>query len=356
MTAKRILEFLMTKQRAMRLSWPHVAIACVVAGLVVYHAAFRGSGGGLVVYCAHDAIYAQEILQAFQRQTGIKLDVRFDTEATKSLGLTELILRERNNPRCDVFWNNELLGTLDLADAGVLEAYTGPSHARIPPGYKDADGRWTGFAARVRVWIINTDQHEVSQSAIAQTLSQPSLSRVTLAKPLFGTTRTHYTALWAMLGREGLEAWHRDWRARGLIEAQSNGQTMRLVSGGQAVIGWTDTDDYFLAKDRGAPVAMLPALLDDGRAIVIPNTVSIVRGSKRMDEARQLVDFLLSEQVEVMLANSAARQIPLGPVATGQLPQEVRDLLDVLADEYPLSELGAARGECLDWLKREYLQ
>ena len=52
-------------------------------------------GGDVVIYCAHDSVYSEQILQDFEDQTGIRLDIRFDTEATKSLGLTELLVREK---------------------------------------------------------------------------------------------------------------------------------------------------------------------------------------------------------------------------------------------------------------------
>src|SRR5262245_38892031 len=70
----------------------------------------------LVVYCAHDAVFAEAILDDFTRQTGIPVAVKYDTEATKSLGLVEQIIQDGAKPRCDVFWNNEMLGTLDLAE------------------------------------------------------------------------------------------------------------------------------------------------------------------------------------------------------------------------------------------------
>ena len=42
----------------------------------------------------------------------------YDSEATKSLGLVNQLKNEKNAPHCDVFWNNELLGTMDLAHDG----------------------------------------------------------------------------------------------------------------------------------------------------------------------------------------------------------------------------------------------
>jgi iron(III) transport system substrate-binding protein len=310
----------------------------------------------LVVYCAHDAVYSEQILREFERSTGISIAVRFDTEATKSLGLVQQIRREKDNRRCDVFWNNELLGTLDLQDAGLLEPYQGSGYERIATAYKDPQGYWAGFAARLRVWIINTDRHAVSHAAIEQTLAGADLSNVTLAKPLFGTTRTHYTVLWDLWGEQRFEQWHRDGRQRGLIEAQSNGKTKGLVAAGTCAIGWTDTDDFFVAKDAGQPVAMLPVKLADQQVICIPNTVAIIKGTQQRDLARQLVDYLLSEQVELALARSKSRQIPLGPVDQSKLSDDVKPLMQWVGAGYPLASLGSARRACLAWLESEYLK
>jgi iron(III) transport system substrate-binding protein len=308
----------------------------------------------LVVYCAHDSVYSAEILREFERQTGIPVEIRFDTEATKSLGLVNLLIQEKENPRCDVFWNNELLGTLDLHDHGLLLPYRGPGYERIPDAYKDPDGAWTGFAARLRVYIVNTDRMPVSEEAVAQAL-EGDLSRMAMARPLYGTTRTHYTVLWHAWGGERLKAWHREIRERGLREVTGNAHSMRVVAAGACDFGWTDTDDVFVAKDDGRPVGMLPVRLDDEATISIPNTVAIIRGTQQLSEAQRLVDFLLSAETELALARSKARQVPLGTVDEDELPEEVRELARWARDGYDLSDLGPARSECLDWLKTEYL-
>ena len=50
----------------------------------------------------------------------------------------------------------------------------------------------------------------------------------------------------------------------------------------------------------------------------------MIRGTKHGTQARQLVDFLLSEETEIALARSKSRQIPLGPVAAKYLPHDTR--------------------------------
>jgi iron(III) transport system substrate-binding protein len=316
----------------------------------------KSSADALVVYCAHDAIFAEEILREFTARTGIAVATRYDTEATKSLGLTELLLREKDAPRCDVFWNNELLGTLDLQGNGVLAPYRGPGWERIPAKYKDPAGHWTGFAARMRVWMLNTHRLQTDGPLGVRGPMFDTSERVAIAKPLYGTTLTHYSVLWQTLGAEKVKAWHRDGRRRGVRELNGNAAVKDAVAAGACSGGYTDTDDVFAAMDAGAPVAHVPVRLEDGATICIPNTVAIIRGTKREDAARKLVDFLLSVETELALARSKSRQIPLGPVPAEQVPAEVRELMDWAKAGVDLTQLGPARTECLAWLKAEYLR
>jgi iron(III) transport system substrate-binding protein len=260
-----------------------LVIVILLAGFFVFR---KGDRSALVVYCAHDSIYSEKILRDFEKRTGIPVAIRFDTEATKSLGLTELLIREKDAPRCDVFWNNELLGTLDLQARGILEPYQGAGFARIPSAFKDTAGRWTGFAARMRVCISNTEKIGVTPPNLDALIPGSDRSRIGIAKPLYGTTLTHYTVLWRLWGRERLIAWHRDWRRGGVCELNGNAAVKDAVAAGVCYAGFTDTDDFFEAKDDGKPVAMHPVRLDDGKTICIPNTVAIIRGTKRTAAAR----------------------------------------------------------------------
>ena len=337
-----------------------LGLFAVVAGLLVaaYHFGRAGGRDRLVVYCAHDSVYSESILREFQKRSGIAVAPVFDTEATKSLGLVERLIREKDAPRCDVFWNNELLGTMDLAGRGILLQYKGAGYERIPAAFKDPGGLWAGFAARLRVWILNTEAaSRIDASAIRTGEGlKGDLSRAAIAKPLYGTTLTHYSVLWDAWGADRLKAWHRDWRERGVREVLGNATVKNLVARGICDVGLTDTDDVFVAYDEGRPVQMEPVRIDGGATICIPNTVAIIKGTRREAGAKRLVDYLLSEECELALANSRSRQVPLGPVDEARLPEEVRELAKWAAKGYPLSSLSRARAECLGWLKREYLR
>jgi iron(III) transport system substrate-binding protein len=341
-------------------SWFATVATLLCLGMI---ALLSWSGGAshdaLVVYCSHDSVYSEEILRDFELQTGIRLIVRFDTEATKSIGLINLLIAERDSPQCDVFWNNEVLGTMKLQELGLLQPYKGDGFRRIPARYKADDGSWAGFAARLRVFIVNTENMTATRAAVAQRLNSKSedLSRVAMAKPLFGTTLTQYSAVWSQMGPDELKRWHRSLRDRGLLEVNGNSVVKDLVASGRCDFGFTDTDDFFLAADDRKPVRLLPVVFGPpGGTICIPNSVAIIRGTKRSDAARRLVDYLLSAEVETRLACSPSRQIPLGPVNVAELPIDVQLMISWAEQGIDLKSIRDSHADCLEWLQSEYLQ
>lgn len=341
-------------------SWFATVATLLCLGMITLLSWNGGVGqNALVVYCSHDSTYSEEILRDFERETGIRVIVRFDTEATKSIGLINLLIVERDSPQCDVFWNNEVLGTMKLQKLGMLQPYKGKGYERIPVQHKADDGSWVGFAARLRVFIVNTENMAATRQDIHRRLNvagKNALARVAMAKPIFGTTLTQYAAAWGDFGGEEAQRQHRSQRDRGLLEVNGNSVVKDLVASGRCDFGWTDTDDFFLAVDEGKPVDMVPVLMTCERAICIPNSVSIIRGTSRLSAAKKLVDFLVSAEVETQLARSPSRQIPLGPLDPELLPDEVRELSSWTARTVDLRSLGDSHSECLEWLQSEYLQ
>ncbi|MCA9147602.1 MAG: hypothetical protein KDB05_32750, partial [Planctomycetales bacterium] len=111
----------------------------------------------VVIYSALDREFSEPILDDFTTETGVKVLAKYDVESTKTVGLTSALIQERSRPRCDVFWNNEILHTLRLEQEGLLDAYESPAAVGFPEPFSSPDHTWQGFAARARVLIINTE-------------------------------------------------------------------------------------------------------------------------------------------------------------------------------------------------------
>src|SRR5262249_45419699 len=81
----------------------------------------------VVLYCAQDEEFAVPILEEFRHSSGLTVAPKYDTEADKSVSLYQELVAEKNRPRCDVFWNNEVLSTIRLQKQGLLEPYDTPA-------------------------------------------------------------------------------------------------------------------------------------------------------------------------------------------------------------------------------------
>ena len=91
------------------------------------------------------------------------------------------------------------------------------------------------------------------------------------------------------------------------------------------LLGFTDTDDVAVAERQGESIA--GELFPHDAVVLIPNSVGLVDGGRHRAAAEKLMDFILSEEVEAMLAASPSRQIPLrDAVAVPDGVTRLRDL------------------------------
>lgn len=273
----------------------------------------------VVVYTALDEEFSRPLFDAFTRKTGIAVKAKFDTESTKTVNLVEGIIAERDRPRCDLFWNNEVLHTLRLGELGLLANYASPLAGDYPPAVRSPQGNWYGFAARARVILVNTNiVKESRRPKSINDLTDPQwYDKVGIAKPLFGTTATHAACLYAKWGEEKTQQFFQSVKRNAKIMS-GNKQVARAVSAGNLAFGLTDTDDAIIEVEAGHPVAIIYP--DQGEdqvgTLFIPNTLAPIKGSANPGAAQQLIDFLLSADSEGRLAMGPSSQIPLNRNAT----------------------------------------
>ncbi len=268
----------------------------------------REGPADVVIYTSIDEPVAREIIGAFESQTGYRVQVVTDTEATKSIGLAERLRAEKDRPQADVWWGNEPFHTIALAEEGLLAAYDSPSAAEIDPQFRDAQNRWAGNGLRARVVAIHggSEPLELYQPdfGLESLLREEYRDAVTLARPTAGTTGSHVAALYVLWGQEKADAFFRGLRENGATLVGSNSQVAQQVAQGNYRIGLTDNDDVANALATGGDVrAVLPDQAEDAiGTLTIPTTVGLVAGRPENDAARRLTDFLLSSQVERLLA------------------------------------------------------
>jgi iron(III) transport system substrate-binding protein len=275
----------------------------------------------VVVYCAQDPDYANLVFGDFEKQTGLAVAPKFDTEANKSVSLIADLEQEAGRPRADVHWNNEILGTIRAARAGLYEPYESPVAVGHPDWSKAKDRTWQAFAERARVLIVNTNLvPEADRPKSLLDLTDPRWKgKVAMAKPLFGTTATHAACLFEVLGPDAAKAYFKALKANDVQIVPGNKQAATMVSSGQYAIGMTDTDDAIIELLAGKPVAIVFADASGHPehprmgTLYLPNTLALVKGAPNPEGARKMIDYLLGPATEKRLAEAGGYQFPVHP-------------------------------------------
>jgi iron(III) transport system substrate-binding protein len=309
------------------------ARSVLVALALLTLAGCRPAEPRVVLYSAQDQEFAEPLFGEFRQRTGLTIAPKYDTEAKKTVGLLTELIAEKSRPRCDVFWNNEPVGTVRLQKLGLLEPYDSPAAAPYPADAKAPDHTWYAFARRARVLIVNTQLvPEADRPKSLLGLTDPRWrNRLAMAVPLYGTTATQAACLFDVLGPEKAREYYRGLKANGVQLAPGNKQVAEWVglgrspAGAAVAVGVTDTDDAMAEVEGGRPVAIIFPDQDgskDGRlgTLFLPNTLCILKGCPNPGAARKLVDYLLGPEVEVKLAESESHQIPVNPDVKAKLP------------------------------------
>ena len=267
----------------------------------------------VVLYCSVDQEVAEPIIAEIERETGINVLARFDTEASKTVGLVQRIKAEAPSPVADVFWSSEIFHTIRLARENLLAPYSSDATSDWPALYADLNGRWYGFALRARVIAYSTNRvsAEDAPKSLEDVLDGKWKGRLVMAAPEFGTTGGDLASWFVHFGPDRAGEILEALKANDIRIVAGNSTAVRMVATGQADVCFTDTDDVYAAQRNGWPVAM--NFLDqagDG-VLTIPNTAGVIKGATHREEAGELMDFLLSEKLELMLARSDSHNSPI---------------------------------------------
>jgi iron(III) transport system substrate-binding protein len=291
----------------------------------------------VVLYSSVDDELLREVVSAFEQESGIRVDLVGDTEATKTTGLVMRLIAERDRPKADVWWSSEAFGTIHLAEQGVLEPYSSTSGeaefvGEWPERLRDSDDRWYAFAQRARVIAYSTSRvrPDDAPASLAELTDPAWKGRVGIARPAFGTTRGHLGALMDQWGRSAFKRWCEAMRDNDIRIYDGNASVVRGIAQGEIDVGLTDTDDVWSAQRNNWEVGLVyetpdphtgNGLWPSHGAMVVPNTCALIRGAPHPDQARRLINFLISARTEARIAQSASRNVPVTPVAREMHPE-----------------------------------
>ncbi len=266
----------------------------------------------VTVYVSEDQVFSEPLLRDFQKDTGIKVNAIYDTEESKSTGVMNRLIAEKNNPQADLYWANEPIRAEVLRQKGILTPYKSPNAQGIPKQFVQKEFYWTGFSARVRLIVAQEGSRE-KPSSILDYINPQFRAKGVIANPLFGTTTAHISALFTIWGEEKTKAFLAKLKANKVAISTSNGESADFVASKRYEFALVDSDDAVSRQKEGKKISFIyPDQSADGLGVfVVPNVVMLLKNAPHTQQAKQLIDYLLSRESEAKLAKADCAQIPL---------------------------------------------
>jgi iron(III) transport system substrate-binding protein len=306
------------------------------------------SGGSLTVYSGREEELVKPLFELFEEETGIDVEVRYGDSAE----LAATIAEEGENSPADAFFAQDPGSLGAVADEGLLAELPEDLLERVDERFRDDENRWVGTSGRVRVLAYNTEALEEAElpESVFELTDPGWRGRVGIA-PTNGSFQAFVTAMRLTEGDDRTREW-----LEGLQENQpkvyeSNTPIVEAVAAGEIDVGLVNHYYLYLVKEEqpDAPVENHFFPGDDPGALVSAAGVGIVEGAENEEEARALVDFLLSEPGQRFYVDEAEEAEY--PLIAGVEPKEGLPALDELeGPDIDLADLGPELEETLELL------
>jgi ABC-type Fe3+ transport system substrate-binding protein len=110
--------------------------------------------------------------------------------------------------------------------------------------------------------------------------------------------------MYLLWGKDKFTAYMNALKANEIKLLGGNSAVAEAVGNGTALLGLTDNDDVEAARREGGQLEAVLPNQDSFGTLMLPTTVGLVRGTRRSEAARKLVDHLLSAPVEKRLIDA----------------------------------------------------
>lgn len=269
----------------------------------------------VVVYSSVDDSYSRPLCERFSQATKIEVKLVPDSEETKSTGLLNRLIAEKERPQADVFWSGDPVRAAILVARKISAPYISSQAAGLPTEFAQPSLGFTMFSTRMRVIVYNRNllAGKSPPSSVFDLINPRFRGAGCLANPLFGTTSMHAAALFQVLGEQPAKDFFHKLTENNVAMLSSNGEVRRRVAAGDFEIGLTDSDDANVALNDGAPIGYVLPDQENMGTLMVPNAVVLIARGPNPENAKKFIDFILSPDSERWLAESDAAQFPLHP-------------------------------------------
>ncbi|WP_219702175.1 putative 2-aminoethylphosphonate ABC transporter substrate-binding protein [Marinomonas lutimaris] len=277
------------------------------AGIALVSISAHAAKTELTVYTA---IEAEDLKKYAARFNEDNPDIKINWVRDSTGIITAKLLAEKDNPQADVVWGLAATSLMLLKNDGILETYKPNGYDKISPKFKDLykEPVWVGMDAWMAAICFNTVEAEklgLPKPTSWQDLTKPVYKdHIIMPNPNSSGTGFLDVSSWLQMfgedkGWDYMDALHSNVSRY----THSGSKPCKLAASGEIPIGISFAFRAAKSKKQGAPLDIV--FPTEGLGWDMEAT-SIIKGTKKLEAARKLVDWTISKKANEMYSEGYA--------------------------------------------------
>ena len=320
--------------------WLASAVAAVAAcgALAACGSASAHSAGDatLTLYSGQHVQTAENLVAAFEKKTGIKVQIRSDDEDA----LADQIATEGSHSPADLFYTENTPPLMSLEGKGLLSPVDAATLGRTPAKYNSPGGDWVGVSARTSVIVYNPGLIKAGQlpAQISQFADPKFKGKLALA-PQETDFQPIVIAYDRAYGKAATLKWLAAVKKNAAGHIYPDNETVASEVN-QGAIAFGIVNQYYWYRMRaeiGASrvKAQITHLAPRNPGYVIDvSGAAVLKASKHQAEAQKFLAFLVSQQGQGIIATPGT-----GPAQSISFEYPLASGVTTKAPETPFSQL-----------------
>jgi iron(III) transport system substrate-binding protein len=295
----------------------------------------------LTIYSGRSESLVAPLIDQFETDTGIEVEVRFGS--TSEIAAT--LLEEGENSPADVFFAQDPGGLGAVGDAGLLAELPKVVLNKVDERFVDPDRQWVGVSGRARVIAYHTETLTPADlPADLQGFTDPVWKGRIGLPPTNASFQTMVTALRQVWGEDATREWLVGIMANEPVFYESNTPTVAAVASGEVEVGFVN--HYYLYRflaEEGESFSARNHFLSSGGpgSLVMVAGAGRIASSEKEEAALSFINYLLSENAQEYFASETYEY----PLVSGVSPTvDLTPLADLNAANIDLADLADIQG------------
>ncbi len=299
-----------------------------------------GTAGSLTVYSGQHVQTTESLVAAFEKQTGISVNLRSDDEDV----LADQIVTEGSHSPADVFYTENSPPLQYLGSRGLLADVNPSTLANTPSRFNSPEGEWVGVSARVSVMIYNTSLLQPDElPTSAMDLAEPQWK----GKISIAAAETDFQPIVTSIARTHGQAAALRWldavkANAGSHDYPDNETITSEVNSGQVALGIINQYYWYRERAQVGASGMHSAIAyfapHDVGYVVDVSGAAILKSSTHQAAAQRFLAFLTSKEGQEIIAHSESFEYPIASGVTTAQPETPFDQLQ--PNGITIAELG----------------